>query len=230
MLTLRNVWDAVEVGDKQTVAAALAQSGGAALNIGGGTTGAWFVLACRRGHANIVNFMVGLKNERAVDVRADNEFAFRVACTRGHTKVVALLLGLTGARAIDVHAGNEEAFRMACIQRQTGAVRLLLRLCGRRTIDVHADSNRAVRHACAWGDADTMTLLLAHRKVNGAPVAATLRQRRMWGYANDAGRHHALAERPVWLAAVRRCGAMAARAVRRRRSQAAGAQYSGSIR
>jgi ankyrin repeat protein len=108
----------------------------------------------------------------------------------GHADIVQLLLGLVGERAINVHAENEDAFHWACER----------------------------------GHVEVIKQLLCHRSTGGAPAAATLRRGGEWGYVVrqlDAEKKEwcALGERPGWLAAVRRSGAMAARAVRRQRQR-----------
>jgi hypothetical protein len=83
------------------------------------------------------------------------------------------------------------------------------------------------KHVLHWasfyGRTEVVTLLLAHRSAGGAPAAKTLRQGGKWGCwvkQHDVAKEEwcALAEWPGWLAAVRRRGAMAARAVCRRSS------------
>jgi hypothetical protein len=141
--------------------------------------------------------------------------------------VVVLLLGLDGERKVDVHVSGEYAFRIACFYDRIKVVELLLSLGGARAVNVHVADEKAFRQACMDECTQVIALLLGHRSTDGGAAAATLRRHGKWGYVEIAGKEwwHALRKQPRWLAAVRRSGAMAARAVRRR-SRVVSTQYS----
>jgi ankyrin repeat protein len=216
ILTLNSVEEAVLAGDVKTVQAGLTQRGKAALSTNG-VMNTWFWVACECGHIAIAQLLLSLDKERAIDVHEEDEWGFRWACLYGHTKVATLLLlspSLVGERMVNVHAAHESAFLSACSKRYTELVRLLLGLGGDRAIDVRVRKQHALRWACYYDYMNVAVLLLSYRSSEGMPAAETVRQGGEWGCI-ASGRWHALAERPMWLAAVRRSGAMAARAIRR---------------
>jgi ankyrin repeat protein len=147
------------------------------------------------------------------------------AVIAGDAAAVAAGLEQGGEAALAISV-KDEWFLAACVGGHIQVVALLLGLGGDRAIDVHTWDEWAFRRACWHGRSEVVALLLSHRSVNGGAAAKTARQDGEWGYVVKE-KWHALAERPRWLAAVRRAGAMAARAARRRRSCGAGAQCSG---
>jgi hypothetical protein len=224
-LTLKDVEEAVKDGDVKVVAAGLAQGGSAALAVGGAKDD-WLAAACWCGHIEVVLLLLGLTGQRAVDVHAKKERAFYLACSAGHTAVVVLLLGLGGERKVNVHVSGEYAFRMACFYDRIKVVELLLSLGGARAVNVHVANDKAFHQACMDECTQVIALLMCHRGADGAAAAATLRRHGKWGYVEIAGKEWwcSLRKQPRWLAAVRRSGAMAARAVRRR-SRVVSTQY-----
>jgi len=90
--------------------------------------------ACGNDHLDVVRELLALQGDRAVDVHANNELAFRWACANGHMPVVRELLALEGARAPDPAVvkklGLEEMYhavrwdrRRAMLARRTAAQR-----------------------------------------------------------------------------------------------------------
>jgi hypothetical protein len=212
VVALRRMEGALKAGDVAAVAAELAHGGKNALDIVGRVND-WFIAACRMGHVEIAQQLLSLTGTRAVNVHACDRQAFYMACYRGHVRVVALLLGLQGDRAVNVHAANEHAFRIACKNRRPSVVALLLRLGGHRAVNVHAQDGVGLHYACFLSLSKAARLLLAHRNRLGAPVLPTVRRGRRWACVVWATLYHVA--QPRWLAAVRRSGATAARAVRR---------------
>jgi ankyrin repeat protein len=70
--------------------------------------------------------MLELEGNRAVDVNADDDAAFRAAVRGNHTRIVEMLLELKGDRAVDVTACGDEAFRMAVNTSNIALVKMLL--------------------------------------------------------------------------------------------------------
>ena len=115
------------------------------------------------GHLPVIRELLTLQGDRTVNVRADDEDAFRKACVWGHLDVVQLLLALQGDRFVDVHARNEEAFRSACVEDHLEVVAALLVLEGARAPnpDVVRELGLEDRyHAVRW---DRRRAMLAHR-------------------------------------------------------------------
>jgi ankyrin repeat protein len=189
-----------------------------------------FLLACSSGRTTILTLMLGMRGAWAINVHAQNGRALVQACCGGCADTVALLLQLQGDRRVNVHRNESEGFRAACVfqwphRSHVDTVKLFLGLGGDRAIDVSAVSAWVFQRKHVRPS--VLALLLAYRGLTGAPAVATLRRGGEWGYIVEKERWRALAARPRWLAAARRSAAMAARAVRRRRSCGAGAQCSG---
>ena len=80
-----------------------------------------FLLACINGNIEVAKLLLYYLNE--VDIKSEDNYAFRWACRCGHIKVVKLLLPyLSGA---DIKSRNNEAFLYACKGGYTEIVKLL---------------------------------------------------------------------------------------------------------
>lgn len=85
-----------------------------------------FFNACRDGRDGLVRIFLELEGDRAVDVNANNDAAFRAAVRHGNTCTAKILLELEGDRAVDVTANNDEAMRWAVFDSDTVMVKMLL--------------------------------------------------------------------------------------------------------
>ena len=81
-----------------------------------------FKYCCRFGHLEIVKCL--LLFDKNINIRYDNEYAFRDACYNGHLEVVKYLISLD--KNINIHAENEEAFRKACYEGHVEIIKYLI--------------------------------------------------------------------------------------------------------
>jgi ankyrin repeat protein len=204
-----------------------------------------FVAACENGHTEVVQLLLELQEPRYIDVRAGKHAACLCACRYGHLEVVRVLLGMQGDRRIGAHAvaamfamacrwghaavagalldvggdrrvdachDNEAAFVEACVRGHVEVVMLLLRGGGDRLVHRHLQD----AFKWAWGELRdaTVAALILHRNVRGAPTFPMERRWKAWRMAD--GNRCPAPYMSRHLAAVRRSGAMAARAVQRR--------------
>ncbi|KAJ3027683.1 UNVERIFIED_CONTAM: hypothetical protein HDU68_003324 [Siphonaria sp. JEL0065] len=147
--------------------------------------------ASEQGHVTLVDLI--LRQGKAIDPSANDDFAFRMACTHGHFEVAKLLIShsyvnpgahdnwaiqwasqgghteivellLADGRA-NPAAGNHHAIRYAAMNGHVNVLKLLL-LDGR--VDPTSVSNWAVRVAAEEGHLGTVRVLMKDPRVNPA--------------------------------------------------------------
>ncbi len=84
--------------------------------------------ACCHGHLDMMQLLLDLEGDRAVDVNAMRGAPFGMACTWGQLEAMRLLLALTGDRTVDVRARDDYALRVACDRGRFEVARELLAL------------------------------------------------------------------------------------------------------
>lgn len=114
--------------------------------------------AAARGHDHVLQALLELEGEQAVDVNRGREVAFRMACYAGHEAVVALLLALRGERAVDVHEVKGRALTNACTEGHDGVILQLLALPPPRALPVRASQLRLLARSVGNGQGGSVAL------------------------------------------------------------------------
>jgi len=104
-----------------------------------------FIYDCFYGHLAVAQWLYQIKP--AIDISAQNEYAFRKACFYGHLAVAQWLYQIKPT--IDISAQNEEAFRYACGLGHLDIAQWLYQI--KPTIDISAKNEYAFRCACRNG-------------------------------------------------------------------------------
>ena len=132
-----------------------------------------FMVACEKGHKNIVKLLLDYSSERNIDLNARDEdgwTAFMWACGKEQTDVVKFLLDHSLERNIELNAKStfgSTAFMLACRQGRKDVVKLLLDHSDRIEMNAkNEEGETAFMMACKKGQYDVVYLLLDHPDID----------------------------------------------------------------
>jgi len=119
-------------------------------------------VAAEAGRLGVVQQLLALDDDRAVQLAPGLKGALPAACQGGHLPVVQALLAAGSTRLIDVNAYAGAAFRQACCWGHLAIVRLLLSLEGGHRVDIHAGApETGFIEACTHGRDSVVQELLS---------------------------------------------------------------------
>jgi ankyrin repeat protein len=130
------------------------------------------MMACSRGHVNVVEKLLSLGDSNRIDLNMKNEegqTALMIAYREGHLNVVEKLLSVAESNQIDLNMKNQDgdtALMMACREGHVNIVEKLLSLAESNQIDLNIknqDSNTSFIIACQNGMLNIVRELLKHK-------------------------------------------------------------------
>jgi len=131
-------------------------------NVPNGTPQYYFIKACLYG-----NFLCkNITENNKINIRAEDDFAFRWSCQNGHLEVAKWLIKLSqseGFNLIDIHVGSEYAFQWSCQNGHLEVAKWLIELSqseGFSLIDIHAKSEYAFQLSCFKGHIEVAKWLI----------------------------------------------------------------------
>lgn len=119
--------------------------------------------SCRHGKLEIIKMICSVNK---LNIRVNNDYAFRTSCEFGHLDVAKYLISLDDG--INIHSDDEYAFRMSCKHGHMKVCRYLISLKSNNKINIHAEEEDAFRKSCENGHINIVKWLysLAHEMPN----------------------------------------------------------------